>query len=100
MDEQKVTLTQIDKVANFEKLATSFSSGDDDIDDFLRRSKSEYSAVTNTFVLWDGVSIFGFFTLQNDATAIEKRYRKNHGYKTSGVEVYPTLLISFFAIDE
>lgn len=100
MEEKKVTLTQIDEVANFEKLAASFSCGDNNIDDFLRHSQSKYATVTNTFILWNGLSILGFFTLQNDATSIERRYRKNHDFGTNGFDVYPTLLISFFAIDQ
>ncbi|WP_461226093.1 hypothetical protein [Lacticaseibacillus suihuaensis] len=84
---------------NFDQLAADFSTGNADVDRFLRDDAIRSEHIANTFVLWWPDAIIGYFTLQNDATAISRKYRKDHHFLRGGITDYPAVLISFLGID-
>lgn len=96
----EVTIKHIDEVANFDELVASFSCGNEPIDNFLKNEAISLENVTNTFIVYFPNKIVGFVTLQNNSTPINRRYRKDHKFDVNSIDVYPSLLISYFAIDK
>lgn len=80
--------THVSEVANLDQLAASFSCGVSSIDQFFREAiaekKQEIELLTNMFVFWNDTDIIGFFTVQNDATAVAKNSQKNTSLSPRG----------------
>lgn len=102
-EDQLQWLTHLSKVSNFKALTEQFTCGNPQIDEFLIERSCDFSRLTNTFLYIQGTDVakkvIGFFTLQNDSASVTKKYRRSHDFNVGNIQTYPTILITFFAID-
>jgi len=74
----------------------------EDINQFLLNDalKFDIEQLAKTFLYLENNRVIGFFTTSASLSTIKKEYRKEKGITFNGLSEYPTINISYFAIDK